>query len=143
MQKQGDMRESSIVVPTRTADSRGGTRPAGLRVGARQERPLRPLSGGAVELPAQPQTPVLFQRTVRQRDSLVNGMLIGAGIGAVVGMLVAPPAFCGANDSECATIVRVAIGLPSIAGGLGVGALVDALNSKDARPAGVAFNVRW
>jgi hypothetical protein len=37
----------------------------------------------------------------------------------------------------------VAIGLPAIAGGLGVGALVDALNKDDARPAGVAFSVKW
>jgi hypothetical protein len=65
------------------------------------------------------------------RDRLWNGMLIGAGVGAVVGMLVAPPAFCGSNDSECATIVRVAIGIPAIAGGIGVGALVDGLMNRD------------
>jgi hypothetical protein len=69
----------------------------------------------------------------RDRDKLWNGMLIGAGIGAAVGMLVAPPAFCGGNnDSECAAIVRVAIGLPAIAGGIGIGALVDGLQSRDA-----------
>ena len=76
-------------------------------------------------------------------DSLANGMLIGAGIGAVVGMLVIPRAMCGPNDSECSTIVRVAIGLPAIAGGLGIGALVDSRHKQDARPAGVTFNVRW
>ncbi|RPI55150.1 MAG: YtxH domain-containing protein [Acidobacteria bacterium] len=103
----------------------------------------RPLSEAAIQLPIAQPSPVLLQSAVRTRDSVVNGMLIGAGIGAVVGMLIAPPAFCGAHDTECATIVRVAIGLPSIAGGLGIGALVDALNSKDARPAGVAVNVRW
>jgi len=101
----------------------------------------RPLSQAALKLPETPNT-VLSQNSGQQRDSLVNGMLIGAGIGAVAGMLVAPPAFCGAHDTECATIVRVAIGLPAIAGGIGVGALVDALHN-DARPAGVAFNVRW
>ena len=68
----------------------------------------------------------------RDRDSLWNGILIGAGVGAAVGMLIAPPAFCGNNDSECATIVRVAIGLPAIAGGVGIGALVDGLQSRDA-----------
>jgi hypothetical protein len=31
---------------------------------------------------------------------------------------------------SCATIVRVAIGLPAIAGGIGVGALVDGLKSR-------------
>ena len=70
----------------------------------------------------------------RDRDSLWNGILIGAGVGAAVGMLVAPPAFCGNNDSECATIVRVAIGLPAIAGGVGIGALVDGLQSRSPSP---------
>jgi hypothetical protein len=91
----------------------------------------------------------------RDRDSLWNGILIGAGVGAAVGMLIAPPAFCGNNDSECATIVRVAIGLPAIAGGVGIGALVDGLQSRDAsmpftngrvtrpRLAGVQMSVRF
>ena len=66
-------------------------------------------------------------------DKLWNGMLIGAGVGAVVGMLIAPPAFCGGNDdSECAAIVRATIGLASIAGGIGIGALVDGLQRRDA-----------
>ena len=95
-----------------------------------------------VPLPA-PQHTVFSQRDVRKRDSLANGMLIGAGIGAAVGMLVMPQVMCGAHDTECSTIVRAAIGLPAIAGGLGIGALVDAVNRKDARPAGVAFNVKW
>jgi hypothetical protein len=67
------------------------------------------------------------------RDRLWNGMLIGAGVGAAVGMLMAPPAFCGGgNDTECATIVRATIGLASIAGGIGIGALVDGLTNRDA-----------
>src|SRR5690349_5301289 len=32
-----------------------------------------------------------------KRDRLWNGMLIGAGVGAVAGMLVAPQALCGSN----------------------------------------------
>ena len=66
------------------------------------------------------------------RDKLWNGMLIGAGVGAVAGMLVAPQALCGSHDTECAVIVRAAIGLPAIAGGIGIGALVDGLTSRDA-----------
>jgi hypothetical protein len=67
------------------------------------------------------------------RDRLWNGMLIGAGIGAAVGMLVAPPAFCGGgHDTECATIVRATVGLGSIAAGVGIGALVDGLQQRDA-----------
>ncbi len=78
------------------------------------------------------------------RDSLWNGVLIGAGVGAAVGMLIAPRAFCGAHDTECATIVRVAIGLPAIAGGIGVGALVDGLMSRrDARVSGVQISWRF
>jgi hypothetical protein len=55
-------------------------------------------------------------------------MLIGAAVGVVVGFVIAPPAFCGRNDGECAAIVKVAIGLPSVAAGIGVGALVDKLH---------------
>ncbi len=62
-----------------------------------------------------------------ERDSLWNGMLIGGAAGALYGMAIAPRQFCGSNDPECAAIVRVAIGLPSIAGGVGLGALVDYL----------------
>ena len=67
------------------------------------------------------------------RDRLWNGMLIGAGIGAAVGMLIAPPAFCGGgHDTECAMIVRATFGLGSIAAGVGIGALVDGLQRRDA-----------
>ena len=67
------------------------------------------------------------------RDRLWNGMLIGAGIGAAVGMLIAPPALCGGrHDTECAMIVRATFGLGSIAAGVGIGALVDGLTRRDA-----------
>lgn len=67
-------------------------------------------------------------------DRLWNGMLIGAGVGAVAGMLIAPQALCGSHDTECAVIVRAAIGLPAIAGGIGIGALVDGLTSRPPSP---------
>jgi hypothetical protein len=71
-------------------------------------------------------------QTNQRGDKLWNGMLIGAGVGALVGMLIAPPAFCGGgNDTECAAIVRATIGLGSIAGGIGIGALVDGLTMRD------------
>jgi hypothetical protein len=66
-----------------------------------------------------------------RRDSLWNGILIGAGAGALAGMLLAPRAFCR-NDTECDAAVRVAIGLPAIGGGIGLGALVDALMKSPA-----------
>ena len=65
------------------------------------------------------------------RDSLWNGMLIGAGVGAAAGMLFAPQALCGSHDTECAVIVRAAIGLPGLAGGIGIGALIDGLMTRD------------
>ena len=90
------------------------------------------------------------------RDRLWNGMLIGAGIGAAVGMLIAPPAFCGGgHDTECAMIVRATFGLGSIAAGVGIGALVDGLQRRDAtlpfgdtrprqpRLSGMQVNVRF
>jgi hypothetical protein len=70
---------------------------------------------GQVALPCTPIDTTPVQRVKSDRDSLWNGRLIGAGIGAAVGMLIAPQAMCGGNDTECAAIVRVAVGLPSIA----------------------------
>lgn len=74
------------------------------------------------------------QTQTGKRDRLWNGMLIGAGVGAVAGMLVAPQALCGSNDSECAVIVRAAIGIPAVAGGIGVGALIDGLTGRPTSP---------
>ena len=98
----------------------------------------RPLSQTPINLSRIAPDATFSQATAQPKsDSLANGMLIGAGIGVVVGMLVVPRAMCGPNDSECSTIVRVAIGLPVIAGGLGIGALVDSRHKQDARAAGV------
>ena len=47
-----------------------------------------------------------------------------------------------AHDTECSTIVRVAIGLPAIAGGIGVGALVDSLMSRRSSPVS-GLQVNW
>ena len=66
------------------------------------------------------------------RDKLWNGVVIGAGVGAAVGMFVFPQYFCGAQDTECSTIVRATMGLISIGAGIGIGALVDGLQSRDA-----------
>ena len=68
--------------------------------------------------------------TPQKHDSVWDGILIGAVVGTAVGMFVMPPAFCGRNDSECSAIVRVAIGLPSIGVGIGVGALADHLHHQ-------------
>ncbi len=74
-----------------------------------------------------------------ERDSLWNGILIGGAAGAVYGLAIAPPQFCGHNDAECAAIVKVAIGLPSMAAGAGIGALIDFFIGRE-RPDSAA---RW
>jgi hypothetical protein len=40
-------------------------------------------------------------RAVREHDSILNGLLIGAGAGAASGFLIAPHQFCDVPDSEC------------------------------------------
>jgi hypothetical protein len=67
--------------------------------------------------------------SVRTRDPLWNGTLIGLGIGFGVAV-VTTRAMCGSNDSECAAIVNLVLGIPSVAGGAAVGALVDALRRE-------------
>ena len=56
------------------------------------------------------------------RDSVWNGTLIGAGIGAASGYLWAH-AQCGTNDSECFAIA----GTVGIIGGAAIGAVVGAV----------------
>jgi hypothetical protein len=65
-----------------------------------------------------------------KHDRLWDGILIGAGVGALVGLGLAPRAFCSRNDPECTAVVRVAIGLPAIGVGIGVGALADGLHHE-------------
>ena len=65
-----------------------------------------------------------------KHDRIWDGMLIGAGVGALVGFGLAPKAFCSRNDPECTAVVLLAIGLPSVGVGIGVGALVDGLHHQ-------------
>jgi hypothetical protein len=66
----------------------------------------------------------------QKHDSIWNGVLIGAAIGIVAGMAVAPAVFCSHNDSECTAIVQTVIGLPAIGIGIGMGALTDHLHKQ-------------
>jgi hypothetical protein len=63
-------------------------------------------------------------------DSLWNGLLIGAVAGGLGGFVFAPHMLCGSNDTECSTIVKVAIGLPAFAGGIITGGLIDKFNNQ-------------
>ena len=66
-------------------------------------------------------------QVVRTRDSVWNGALIGAGIGAVGGYVWARN-ICGSNDSEC-FVISAPVGILGGAGiGAAVGAIADALH---------------
>jgi hypothetical protein len=66
---------------------------------------------------------------IQRGDSLQNGLWLGLGAG-VAAAWISPHLFCGLPDDECAAIVVVAVGLPSIAAGAVTGALVDAAIKK-------------
>ena len=66
---------------------------------------------------------------IQRGDSLQNGLWLGLGAG-VAAAWIAPHLFCDLPDDECAAIIFVAIGLPSIAAGGVTGALVDAAIKK-------------
>jgi hypothetical protein len=57
-------------------------------------------------------------------DSLVNGVLVGLGVG-LTAAIASPYIWCDPPDPECSPRVFLAIGLPSIAAGVTAGALVD------------------
>ena len=58
-------------------------------------------------------------------DSVAEGLLIGAAVGAVAGFWIIPQVMCGSTDTECATIVKVVVGLPVFAGSIVAGGLID------------------
>lgn len=62
-----------------------------------------------------------------QRDSIWNGLLIGAGAGAAGGYIWARHV-CGTSDSECFTISATAGALGGAAIGAAIGAILDALS---------------
>lgn len=62
-----------------------------------------------------------------QRDSVWNGLLIGAGVGAASGYVWARH-LCGSNDPECFTISATAGVLGGAAIGAAIGAILDALS---------------
>jgi hypothetical protein len=60
------------------------------------------------------------------RDPLWNGMLIGAAAGAGVGMVWIPETSCNTDvNPECPWILRLSVGIPAVAGGAALGALID------------------
>jgi hypothetical protein len=66
---------------------------------------------------------------IQRGDSVLDGLLLGLGAG-VGAAWFAPHVFCDLPDDECAAIVFLAIGVPSIVGGTVAGALIDAAIKK-------------
>jgi hypothetical protein len=60
----------------------------------------------------------------KQRDLWWNGVLIGGGVGAAAGLIIARKE-CGGSDPECTAIAGPAFVLPGISIGAAAGALID------------------
>ena len=53
-------------------------------------------------------------------------MIVGAAVGAGIGMWYVPRENCNTDTNpECPRILRAVVGIPAIAGGAAIGALVD------------------
>jgi hypothetical protein len=92
---------------------------------SRKAPPARLVLPEARSLPAL--TRVQQSAPDRRRDSLWNGALIGAGIGAGSGYLWARN-ICGTTDDECFAIAGPAGILSGIGIGAAIGAVADALH---------------
>lgn len=75
------------------------------------------------------QMPEADVKRIEPRDSLLDGLLLGLGAG-IAGAFIAPHLICDLPDAECAAVAFAAVGLPSIAGGIVAGALIDAAIKK-------------
>jgi len=67
---------------------------------------------------------------IRRTDSIWNGALIGAGVGAVATWISVVRA-CSLPDPECEVIARLVFGVPMTIGGTVAGALVDRAIGND------------
>ena len=74
-----------------------------------------------------------------KHDRLWDGMLIGGGVGAIFGTVVAPRTLCGTpRDPGCAAAIKVLTTIYGIA----LGALVDGLHHPAPRPGVVTTGFR-
>jgi hypothetical protein len=54
-------------------------------------------------------------------------MAVGAAIGGIIGIGVVPASECKPSNPECPALLRVGVGIPAVAGGAAIGALIDKL----------------
>ena len=54
-------------------------------------------------------------------------MIAGAIVGGIVGLVVVPATECKSSNPECPNLLRIGVGIPAVAGGAAIGALVDKL----------------
>jgi hypothetical protein len=66
-------------------------------------------------------------QTATSQDPLWNGMAVGAAIGGIIGIGVVPASECKPSNPECPALLRVGVGIPAVAGGAAIGALIDKL----------------
>jgi hypothetical protein len=81
------------------------------------------------DLPASSRDPLKQSAKIRsgERDSVWNGLLIGAGVGAGAGYVWARSQ-CGSNDAECSAITNPVGIIVGGAIGATVGAILDAFS---------------
>ena len=90
-------------------------------------REARPITAAAERIAAR--TVLYPAAQTRKKDSVGNGILIGAAVGGAADWFVAPRVFCGSpgHDRECEVNVKYILFWPAVAGGALAGWLIDAL----------------
>ena len=93
------------------------------RIRSALEQSVRPARFAVSKASVSAIRPVRSQAVIKsRRDSVWDGLLIGAGIGAAGGYLWARH-ICGSNDPECFAIA----GTVGVLGGVGIGATIGAI----------------
>ena len=94
------------------------------RIRSALEQPVRPARFAVSKASVSAIRPARSQAVIKggRRDSVWDGLLIGAGIGAAGGYVWARH-LCGSNDPECFAIA----GLVGVLGGVGIGATIGAI----------------